>query len=474
MKLEILNHTLNAEKTIEEAGRTCYQSNDRITEDSHVGFIKGLINAGHTSVLEHASITFKANGISRSLMSQITRHRIASYSIQSQRYNSYANKLNNNFNEKYFDYIDCKEKAYILGFLFADGNIYINKKSGHYVISIKLKKDDDYLLYKIQNLIGKKTKIFYYEEENTVKLSFGSKYMANILIDKYGLMPKKSFTKRAKKAFKNIDKKFHKNFILGYFDGNGTVGRAKRSESDVFAGIYCYSLEFIQDVINNIPFFSKNSKPSINKIIFQGKNKVFKFLDYLYEDIDFEKDMFLIRKFCKSIFISYDFYNKYKNKLDNNYFIIPKEIKNKKETFSKYIEVVKGLFESYFILLRNDIKKEDARFILPISTTTEITFTMNFRSLRNFFELRLEKHAQWEIRDMAKKMLIECKKIAPSCFFDFDENGRIKKRKNYIDIKINEKNMNKIEKMIDERIADYKKNCSKKQLPSPPPLKKEY
>jgi thymidylate synthase (FAD) len=45
---------------------------------------------------------------------------------------------------------------------------------------------------------------------------------------------------------------------------------------------------------------------------------------------------------------------------------------------------------------------------------------MNFRALRNFFNLRLDKHSQWEIREMAKEMLTILKSYAPNCFYDIE------------------------------------------------------
>ncbi|HOW82397.1 MAG TPA: FAD-dependent thymidylate synthase [Spirochaetota bacterium] len=82
----LLAATPRAEKLIEEAGRTCYLSLDRITDDSEKNFIRKSIKNGHLSILEHASASFRIRGASRSFTHQLVRHRIASYSQQSQRY----------------------------------------------------------------------------------------------------------------------------------------------------------------------------------------------------------------------------------------------------------------------------------------------------------------------------------------------------------------------------------------------------
>lgn len=82
----LLAVTPGAEKLIEEAGRTCYLSLDKMTDDSEKNFIRRCIRSGHHSILEHASASFRIKGASRSFTHQLVRHRLASYSQQSQRY----------------------------------------------------------------------------------------------------------------------------------------------------------------------------------------------------------------------------------------------------------------------------------------------------------------------------------------------------------------------------------------------------
>ena len=81
---------------IEYAGRTCYRSHDKATLDSAEGFIMRAISRGHESILEHANITFKVV-CSRDVLAQWTRHRIAAYSVESQRYCNYTKDKFNGF-----------------------------------------------------------------------------------------------------------------------------------------------------------------------------------------------------------------------------------------------------------------------------------------------------------------------------------------------------------------------------------------
>ncbi len=76
---------------LELAGRTCYKSEDRITEGSAERFVRAIRKSGHESVLEHTVATVRIIG-SRSMSHQLVRHRIAAYSQESQRYCNYGKK----------------------------------------------------------------------------------------------------------------------------------------------------------------------------------------------------------------------------------------------------------------------------------------------------------------------------------------------------------------------------------------------
>lgn len=75
--------------TIEIAGRTCYQSEDKMTEGTAEDFIRRIINRGHESVLEHVSVTARFV-CDRGVSHEIVRHRIAAYSQESTRYCNYS------------------------------------------------------------------------------------------------------------------------------------------------------------------------------------------------------------------------------------------------------------------------------------------------------------------------------------------------------------------------------------------------
>ncbi|MFC1800406.1 FAD-dependent thymidylate synthase [Candidatus Eisenbacteria bacterium] len=86
MEVELLAVTPDAERVIEEAGRTCYMSQERASDAGRPKFIRMLVSRGHLSVLEHAIATFRIKGMSRAATHQIVRHRLCSFSQRSQRY----------------------------------------------------------------------------------------------------------------------------------------------------------------------------------------------------------------------------------------------------------------------------------------------------------------------------------------------------------------------------------------------------
>lgn len=92
LKVTLIAHTPDADKLVAAAAKLCYAKSDvdtlmdNLTAEKVEDFIKRLAELGHQSPIEHASYTFAVEGVSRALLAQLTRHRIASYSVQSQRY----------------------------------------------------------------------------------------------------------------------------------------------------------------------------------------------------------------------------------------------------------------------------------------------------------------------------------------------------------------------------------------------------
>jgi thymidylate synthase (FAD) len=98
MHVQILTHTPDPEQVVAAAARLCYSASsiDRLLEKSRAdceSLLAKVLSLGHFSVLEHASFTFGVEGISRACSHQLVRHRLASYSQQSQRYVSHRQRF---------------------------------------------------------------------------------------------------------------------------------------------------------------------------------------------------------------------------------------------------------------------------------------------------------------------------------------------------------------------------------------------
>ncbi|MCD8199202.1 MAG: FAD-dependent thymidylate synthase [Phascolarctobacterium sp.] len=96
--------------------------------------------------------------------------------------------------------------------------------------------------------------------------------------------------------------------------------------------------------------------------------------------------------------------------------IMPPSIATRPDAKEKFERLMLEIQDMYNEFTNMGILAEDARYILPNATETKIVCTFNVRSLMNFFSLRCCTRAQWEIRQLAEKMLAECKKVAPVLF----------------------------------------------------------
>lgn len=111
LKVILLRHTPNPEETIAMAAKLCYSPADieslkeKIEAKDQKAFVEKLVKMGHMTPIEHPSFTFAIEGISRACSHQLVRHRLASYSQQSQRYVSESSRQSAVSSETTFDYI---------------------------------------------------------------------------------------------------------------------------------------------------------------------------------------------------------------------------------------------------------------------------------------------------------------------------------------------------------------------------------
>ena len=99
--------------------------------------------------------------------------------------------------------------------------------------------------------------------------------------------------------------------------------------------------------------------------------------------------------------------------------VVPESVTNApNHVFRRFVSAVESSHKAYDWLIENGIPAEDARMVAPEGEMTEFVMTMNARELRHFFSLRCCNRAQWEIRELAWRMLKEVYVVAPELFKD--------------------------------------------------------
>ena len=220
-------------------------------------------------------------------------------------------------NHSYFSIIDSEEKAYWLGFLFADGCVR-QTKTGSQVV-LKLSNKDENHLIKFKESINSEHKIVYHKNKTKTKKGIDS-YSDNCLIRinsnelvsdliKQGCVPRKTFTIDRP----NIDEKYFKHFIRGYYDGDGNFFYSEDTKLSVVT-IVCASKKFrtfIIDTISKIPNIGNIHEDDVRYTIkITNIIGIIEFLSYIYDDSKVE----LTRK--KEY---YEKYREYRRSIESSY-----------------------------------------------------------------------------------------------------------------------------------------------------------
>lgn len=84
-------------------------------------------------------------------------------------------------------------------------------------------------------------------------------------------------------------------------------------------------------------------------------------------------------------------------------------------------DIYRRCIDAYTDLVDAGVPKEDARMLLPLGTRVNMTFSMNARALMHLLDMRMKADAQWEVRNLSKRVLEECKKWMPYTFERYEE-----------------------------------------------------
>ena len=212
--------------------------------------------------------------------------------------------------ERFFDVIDTNEKAYFLGFLYADGNVKTNKN----MVVLALKESDREILERLNELIHVDKPLFLEKNkrdgnrENTVGIRICNKNITEKLI-KHGCHPNKTFTLTFPEW---LDKNLYSSFIRGYFDGDGYIGLiqdSRKNKDGVKYNKYYHKFSLtgneiflrnvgdifkdVLDINSSFEVRHKNRNNGIVTLTIKGGVQIEKLYNFLYDD----SILFLNRKY---------------------------------------------------------------------------------------------------------------------------------------------------------------------------------
>lgn len=209
-----------------------------------------------------------------------------------------------NIDETFFDVIDTEEKAYILGFLYADGYNNTDRNS----VNLSLKEDDKEILEILNNLLQPNKPLQYVEikdtnSSNQYRLVIANKHISQKLVE-LGCDKAKTHNLTFPTA-EQVPSHLIRHFVRGYFDGDGSVSGDKQKQF-CFVGTIDFLLPLQQILMKELGFSEtkldqrhKNIDNNIRSLRYCGINQCIKFRDWLYKDAT----IYLERK--KNIFDSY-------------------------------------------------------------------------------------------------------------------------------------------------------------------------
>ena len=208
-------------------------------------------------------------------------------------------------NEDYFENIDNEYKAYMLGFIYADGNIQKDKNR----LRITLKHDDIKILETFKDQLNYSGDIKVRELKSKTRdtkgyiiaeLSIMSKKLIQDL-NKHGVFPNKTFSIN----YPNIPKHLDKHFIRGFFDGDGSIYERKDRPNGYRAELVCASKEFLEKICLKMDIEFRYVKPKKNVYVislYKDKAKPLLIKMYAQSNIHLERKYKLYQRFiCPSI-----------------------------------------------------------------------------------------------------------------------------------------------------------------------------
>ncbi|MBR4180823.1 MAG: FAD-dependent thymidylate synthase [Candidatus Methanomethylophilaceae archaeon] len=177
------------------------------------------------------------------------------------------------------------------------------------------------------------------------------------------------------------------------------------------AGNSCYSSKPASEIVEDI-----DSEKVLSRIVGMGHHSVIEHAVFTFSVEGVSRA--LTHQLVRHRMASFSQQSQRYVSLTEPTYVTPHTIEGNPEAEKRFEETMDSIWKAYRDLEEMGIPAEDARYLLPNGCTTNITITMNARELLHFFSLRCCNRAQWEIREMADRMLELCMEVSPVIFKD--------------------------------------------------------
>jgi hypothetical protein len=231
-----------------------------------------------------------------------TCHRVISKRLKKHNYN--VKKRVYMFNEIYFKVLDSPQKYYWIGLLYADGCITEVKEKSTFKVSIKLQRRDEAILFKFQDCLGTNSPISIEINKQGREYSRFNLYSLELVNDlkPYGLVPRKTHILKFPTGIFNNSEDCLRSFILGVFDGDGSISYNHKTKRPSFTITGTYDLlKGIQEVLVNYLELKRTNichrKNTTYQLSYAGIKNINSLFNWLYKD----QSIYLKRKYDKFV-----------------------------------------------------------------------------------------------------------------------------------------------------------------------------
>ena len=455
-------------KHIESCGRICYKSEHKITDDSYLSFVRNIVKRGHEAVLEHSSLSVKFV-CDRGVSHEIVRHRLASYCQESTRYvasskrdctvNSeddvlyayneaglsmkrIADRSNDKYSEYdvseilrkhdttirehgrrgtinsyYFETIDTPEKAFLLGFIMADGSI----RRDSYQLTISQKESESWwLLNMIREFI----------QPDAKSLTVSDSQISTDLRSK-GIIPNKTYESTSDTVdllWNSVPAEYKPDFLRGLLDGDGSIRWFYQKPTSKTQSCHIqftgnrYLMEKIRDFLSAELDYTTTVKTDyysgvLRRVVITDSGKGKQLCDMMYRNFKFPYGHSKTARYYEAFDLPIPV--AFQKPLVGDFNVIAPSTLGGKSLWYWGQAIIESEL-GYKALIESGCSPQEARAVLPNSLKTEIVMTADLREWRHFLKLRTSQAAHPQIREVAIPLLNELKSLIPVIFDDIE------------------------------------------------------